>query len=50
MLAAFPALSAEIPIADRAALPGVPAQVESFGLELIELRRLPGGERVTRSG
>jgi hypothetical protein len=50
MLAAFPALSAEIcgpdtvlrgAIRDRAALHGVLAQVESFGLELIELRRLP---------
>ena len=50
MLAAFPSLSAEIcgsdtvlrgPIQDRAALHGVLAQVESFGLELIELRRLP---------
>jgi hypothetical protein len=50
MLAAFPFLSAEIsgpdtvlrgPIRDRAALHGVLAQVESFGLELIELRRLP---------
>jgi hypothetical protein len=52
MLAAFPSLSAEIcgsdtvlrgPIQDRAALHGVLAQVESFGLELIELRRLPAG-------
>jgi hypothetical protein len=50
MLAAFPSWSAEIcgsdtilrgPIRDRAALHGVLAQVESFGLELIELRRLP---------
>jgi hypothetical protein len=50
MLAAFPSLSAEIrgsdtllrgPIRDQAALHGVLAQVESFGLELIELRRLP---------
>jgi hypothetical protein len=50
MLAAFPSWSAEIcgsdtvlrgPIQDRAALHGVLAQVESFGLELIELRRLP---------
>jgi hypothetical protein len=49
-LAAFPSWSAEIcasdtvlwgPIRDRAALHGVLAQVESFGLELIELRRLP---------
>jgi hypothetical protein len=52
MLAAFPSWSAEIrgsdtvlrgPIRDRAALHGVLAQVESFGLELIELRRLPAG-------
>jgi hypothetical protein len=50
MLAAFPTLSAEIcgpdtvlrgAIRDRATLHGVLAQVESFGLELIELRRLP---------
>jgi hypothetical protein len=50
MLAAFPSSSAEIrgsdtvlrgPIQDRAALHGVLAQVESFGLDLIELRRLP---------
>jgi hypothetical protein len=50
MLAAFPSWSVEIrgsdtvlrgPIRDRAALHGVLAQVESFGLELIELRRLP---------
>jgi len=50
MLTAFPSLSAEIcssdtvlrgPIQDRAALHGVLAQVEAFGLELIELRRLP---------
>ena len=50
MLAAFPALSAEIcgpdtvlrgPIRDRAALHGVSAQLESLRLELIELRRLP---------
>jgi hypothetical protein len=50
MLTAFPLLSAEIcgsdtvlrgPIQDRAALHGVLAQVEAFGLELIELRRLP---------
>jgi hypothetical protein len=50
MLTAFPSLSAEIrgadtvlrgPIQDRAALHGVLTQVDSFGLELIELRRLP---------
>jgi hypothetical protein len=50
MLAAFPSFSAEIcgsdtvlrgPIQDRAALHGVLAQVDSIGLELIELRRLP---------
>jgi hypothetical protein len=54
MLAAFPSLSAEIcgsdtvlrgPVQDRAALHGVLAQVESFGLELIELRRLPARAR-----
>jgi hypothetical protein len=52
MLTAFPSLYAEIrgsdtvlrgPIQDQAALHGVLAQVESFGLELIELRRLPAG-------
>jgi hypothetical protein len=50
MLTAFPSLLAETrgsdtvlrgPIEDRAALHGVLAQVEAFGLELIELRRLP---------
>jgi hypothetical protein len=50
MLTAFPSWSAEIsgsdtvlrgPVQDRAALHGVLAQVDSFGLELIELRRLP---------
>jgi hypothetical protein len=54
MLTAFPSLSAEIcgsdtvlrgPVRDRAALHGVLAQVESFGLELIELRRLPARAR-----
>jgi hypothetical protein len=50
ILTAFPLWSAEISgsdtvlrgqIQDRAALHGVLAQVESFGLDLIELRRLP---------
>jgi hypothetical protein len=50
MLAAFPTLSAETrgpdtvlrgAIRDQATLHGVLAQVESFGLELIALRRLP---------
>jgi hypothetical protein len=54
MLAAFPSLSAEIsgsdtvlrgPIQDRSALHGLLAQVESFGLELIELRRVPARAR-----
>jgi hypothetical protein len=52
MLHAFPALHAEMrdrdtllrgAIADQSALYGVLAQIESLGLELLELRRLPGG-------
>jgi hypothetical protein len=47
---AFPALQAEAsggdtvlsgPLADRAALYGVLAEIEALGLELIEVRRLP---------
>jgi hypothetical protein len=47
---AFPALQAEAsgrdtaligPLADRAALYGVLAEIESLGLELLEVRRLP---------
>jgi hypothetical protein len=47
---AFPALQAQAsggdtvltgPLADRAALHGVLAQIETLGLELIEVRRLP---------
>ncbi len=50
-LRAFPALRAETQgqdtllrgaVADQAALHGVLAQVEALGLELLELRRLPG--------
>ena len=55
-LRAFPALRAEIqgqdtflrgPVADRAALYGVLAQVEALGLELLELRRITTHERTT---
>jgi hypothetical protein len=47
---AFPALQARAnggdtvltgPLADRAALYGVLAQIEALGLELLEVRRLP---------
>jgi hypothetical protein len=47
---AFPALHAEAsdgdtvltgPLADRAALYGVLAEIEALGLELLEVRRLP---------
>ena len=51
MRRAFPALRAEIQgrdtllrgaVADQAALHGVLAQIEALGLELLEVRRLPG--------
>jgi hypothetical protein len=54
MLAAFPALHAQAhgedtvltgTLADQAALYGVLARVEALGLELLEVRRLPGGDR-----
>jgi hypothetical protein len=57
MLRAFPALHAGtrdgdtlLPggIADQAALYGALAQIEALGLELIEVRRLPGEPRPTR--
>lgn len=47
---AFPTLRARVsggdtvltgPLADRAALHGVLAQIEALGLELLEVRRLP---------
>jgi hypothetical protein len=50
MRSAFPALQAEAsggdtvltgPLADRAALYGVLAEIETLGLELLEVRRLP---------
>jgi hypothetical protein len=49
MLRAFPALRAETQgqdtllrgVADQAALHGVLAQIETLGLELLEVRRLP---------
>jgi hypothetical protein len=55
-LRAFPTLRAETqgqdtflrgPVADRAALYGVLAQVEALGLELLELRRITTHERTT---
>jgi hypothetical protein len=50
-LRAFPALQAETQghdtvlrgATDQAALHGVLAQIEALGLELLEVRRLPGG-------
>jgi hypothetical protein len=51
MLRAFPTLHADKrdgdtllrgAVADQAALHGVLAQIEALGLELLELRRLPG--------
>jgi hypothetical protein len=50
LCSAFPALQARAsggdtvltgPLADRAALHGVLAEVEALGLELLEVRRLP---------
>ena len=52
MRAAFPGLHAEThgedtlltgALTDQAALYGVLAQIEALGLELLEVRRLPGG-------
>ncbi len=52
MLRAFPALHAQTrgqdtvlrgAVADQSALHGVLAQIEALGLELVEVRRLPGG-------
>jgi hypothetical protein len=52
MLSAFPALRAELrdgdtllrgALPDQSALHGVLAQIEALGLELLDLRRLPGG-------
>ncbi len=54
MRAAFPALHAQAQgedtlltgaLPDQAALHGVLTQIEALGLELLELRRLPGGTR-----
>jgi hypothetical protein len=51
MLRAFPALAAQVrdgdtllsgDLPDQAALYGVLYQIEALGLELLELRRLPG--------
>jgi uncharacterized membrane protein (DUF2068 family) len=52
MRSAFPALRARVDgqdtvltglLADQAAVYGVLAAIEAFGLELLELRRLPSG-------
>jgi hypothetical protein len=57
--AAFPALDAQAqgqdtvltgPLADQAALYGVLAQLEALGLELVEVRRLPCGDRTESPG
>jgi len=53
MRAAFPALDSDAQgedtvlsgIPDQAALYGVLAQIEALGLELLLVRRLPGGDR-----
>jgi hypothetical protein len=59
MLRAFPALRARIRggdtvltglLPDQAALYGVIARVEALGLELLELRRLPGQRKRNPSG
>ena len=38
------------PVTDRAALHGYIAHLEALGLELVELRRLPAGDRRGRHG
>jgi hypothetical protein len=54
MLRAFPALRAEIrdgdtffrgAVTDQAALHGLLAQIDALGLELLEVRRLAGGQK-----
>ena len=59
MRAAFPALHARAQgqdtvltgtLADQAALYGVLAQAEALGLELLEVRRLPCGDRCESPG
>jgi hypothetical protein len=54
MLHAFPALQAELQdgdtllrgaLPDQSALHGVLAEIEALGLELLDLRRLPGGSQ-----
>ena len=57
--AAFPALDAQAhgadtvltgTLADQAALYGVLARIEALGLELLEVRRLPDGDRCESPG
>jgi hypothetical protein len=57
MLLAFPALRAEVqdgdtllrgPLPDQSALHGALDQIEALGLELLELRRLPGPQPFLR--
>jgi hypothetical protein len=58
-LSAFPSMASETRrgetvltgmIEDRSALYGVLAQIEAFGLELLELRQIPAGPAWQRSG
>jgi len=58
MRRAFPALRAETrgqdtllrgAVTDQAALHGVLAQIEALGLELLEVRQLPGEPKITSS-
>ena len=59
MRAAFPTLHAQADaadtvltgtLADQAALYGVLHQIEALGLELLELRRLPGEATISQKG
>jgi hypothetical protein len=58
-LSAFPSMAAELKggetvltglVEDRSALFGVLAQIEAFGLELLELRQISQGPRSQESG
>ena len=58
-LSAFPAMVPELtgsdtvltgPLEDRSALFGVLGQIEALGLELLELRQLPGRQKRPESG